>query len=286
VFARRHPPVHLSGLFLFRSTRKPWKEFTFDKIRTIAYPYFVWSAITITIKSALGGLVTHPYALSDIPLIFYSSIDQFWFLYVLFVLLIAVSVLLKLGATPWPIFGLAVLIYPGLLPITSGGLIVATRLMAIYLAIGLIVGVTRDVRTFSSARVGWLAVCVAGGLMLSSFGGWSALPYPTAIQPALAVSGIGAVVALALLLNKLNIDAAIRFLGRHSLEIYLVHTIGSAAVRIALIKLAYVSDPASHLVLGTLAGLFLPIAVVVFFDRIGFRFGFSLPGPKHHAYPI
>ena len=60
----------------------------------------------------------------------------------------------------------------------------------------------------------------------------------------------------------------------------------SAAVRIALVKLAYVSDPASHLVLGTLAGLCLPIAVVVFFDRIGFRFGFLLPGPKHHGYPI
>jgi fucose 4-O-acetylase-like acetyltransferase len=58
-----HMPLFffLSGLFLFRSTRKPWKEFTSDKIRTIAYPYFVWSAITITIKSALGGPKHHAY---------------------------------------------------------------------------------------------------------------------------------------------------------------------------------------------------------------------------------
>ena len=38
-----HMPLFLflSGLFLFRSTRKPWIEFASDKIRTVAYPYFV-----------------------------------------------------------------------------------------------------------------------------------------------------------------------------------------------------------------------------------------------------
>jgi fucose 4-O-acetylase-like acetyltransferase len=283
-----HMPLFffLSGLFLFRSTQKPWEDFAFDKIRTIAYPCFVWSVITIIIKSALGTTVTHPYALADMPLIFYSPIDQFWFLYALFVLLIVVSGFLKLGASPWAIFGLAFLIYPGLLPIPSGGVLIEARMEAIYLAIGLIVGVTRDVRTFSSAHVGSLAVCVVGGLIFSLFGGWSELPYRNVFQPVLAVSGIGAVVALALLINKLNVDASIRFLGRHSLEIYLAHPLGSASVRITLVKFAHVSDPASHLILGMLAGLFVPIALVVFFDQIGFRFGFSLPRPKQYGYSI
>jgi hypothetical protein len=32
--------------------------------------------------------------------------------------------------------------------------------------------------------------------------------------------------------------------------------------------------------------LLLPMALIVFFDRIGFRFEFSLPHPKRHGYCI
>jgi hypothetical protein len=91
-------------------------------------------------------------------------------------------------------------------------------------------------------------------------GGVVKLPYRHAFEPALAVSGTVAVVALALLTDKAKLAAAIQFL---ALEIYLIHTIASAGVRITLHKFAHVSAPAPHLVLGTLAGLYVPIAVVL-----------------------
>lgn len=276
-----HMPLFffLAGLFLFRSVEKPWGTFVSDKFRTIAYPYFVWSVLTVLIKAALGPLTNQPRNLSDLALILYAPIEQYWFLYVLFVLLIATSALLKLGIRPWAIFLVAILIYPGLLPVSSGGwhVLAVTREMAIYTVLGIIVGGWRGLGMISGIHAGWLALGVVAGLMVASLAGLSELPYMYALQPVFAVSGTVAVVALAVLTDKTKLAAAIQFLGRHSLEIYLAHTMASAAVRIALIKFAHVSEPVPHLMLGTLAGLYLPIAMVLLFERVGFRFAFTLP---------
>src|SRR5690242_21649611 len=69
-----HMPLFffLSGLFLFRSKEKPWKEFIWDKIRGLAYPYFVWSAVTLFIKTAVGTAANQPYSVSDFTFIFYK----------------------------------------------------------------------------------------------------------------------------------------------------------------------------------------------------------------------
>jgi peptidoglycan/LPS O-acetylase OafA/YrhL len=150
-------------------------------------------------------------------------------------------------------------------------------LFAIYLALGVVAASCRDLQSLSRIHVGWLALFVVAGLTASSLGGLPEFPYPYAFEPIFAVSGTVAVVALALLSGIAKLDTPIQFLGRYSLEIYVVHTIASAAVRIALLKIAHVSAPAPHLVLGTLAGLYIPIALVLIFNRVGFRFGFTLP---------
>ena len=286
-----HMPLFfiLSGLFLFRSKEKPWGAFVLDKLRTIAYPYFVWSVITMLIKAALGPITTHPYHLSDLPLILYAPIDQYWFLYVLFILLIAISALLKLGVSPWVVFVLAILIYPGLLSISSYGwsVLAVTSGMAIYTALGVIIGRDREhFRIISAIHVCWLALAVVAGLTVASLAGLPELPYRNVFQPVFAVSGAVAIVALAVLTDKAKLKATIQFLGRYSLEIYVVHSMASAGVRIMLLEFAHVSAPTPHLLFGTLAGLYMPIAVVLLFERVGFRFGFTLPKPAPLLTPI
>ena len=229
-----HMPLFffLSGLFLFRSTAKPWLEFAYDKVQRIAYPYFVWSVITLTFKTALQNVVNHPISLSDFLKLFYQPIDQFWFLYALFILLIVSSATLKLGVRPWAIFVSGILLYPGLLPVSSVlGILNMARLMAVHFALGVFIGSEQHIRMISGTPVRWLAASVTAGLMVSSLAGWTELPYRHAILPAcmFAVSEIIAVVALALLTDKAKLGA-IRFLGRYSLEIYLVHTIATAGV--------------------------------------------------------
>jgi fucose 4-O-acetylase-like acetyltransferase len=278
-----HMPLFffLSGLFLFRSKSKPWVDFAGDKLRRIAYPYVVWSLITLMFKAALGSVTNHPEELSDFPLIFYQPIDQFWFLYSLFIIMMMVSAALKLGMRPWVIFGSSILLYPGLLPISSFGLGVLhmTRLMAVYFALGVMIGNDQNIRRISSTPVSWLHLAVVAGLIVSSLAGWFEAPYRDAflLKATFAISGITAVLALALLVDQARLAAAFRLLGRYSLEIYLVHTIATAGARVALIKFAHISAPAPHLVLGTLAGLYIPIGLALIFKRVDFRFGFTLP---------
>jgi fucose 4-O-acetylase-like acetyltransferase len=278
-----HMPLFffLSGLFLFRSTSTPWVDFAGDKLRRLAYPYFVWSIITLMFKAALGSATNHPEGLSDFRLILYQPIDQFWFLYSLFIITMTVSVLLKIGVKKSVVFGVSILIYPALLPISLFGLgiINMTRLMLIYFALGVIIGSDHNIHRMSSQPVWSLPAAVATGLAVSSLAGWRQAPYRDAFLPTatFAISGIIAILALALLIDKARLGAAFRLLGRYSLEIYLVHTIATAGVRVALDKVAHISAPAPHLVLGTLAGLYIPIGLALIFQRVDFRYGFTLP---------
>ena len=276
-----HMPLFffLSGLFLIRSTKKPWKDFAIEKVRTLAYPYFVWSIIALSIASLLGSAVNHPFSFTDLTLILYSPIDQFWFLYVLLILSLSISALLRLPIKPWSLLLIAILIYPGILPISfDWGVLAETSIYGIYAALGLAVGATVDPGKFLAnvdpAKLGMIAF---GGLLVSLAAGWPDLPYRAALAPLFAIDGILAVVATSVFATKIRLAQPIVFLGRHSLEIYVAHTIASAAVRITLLRLAHISDPALHLLLGTLAGLFFPVALAVFFQRVGFRYGFSLP---------
>jgi peptidoglycan/LPS O-acetylase OafA/YrhL len=130
--------------------------------------------------------------------------------------------------------------------------------MAVYFALGVLIrGGDQNIRTISAAPVYSLPLCAAAGMIISALAGWPELPYQHTFvaRSTFAVSGIIAVLALALLADRAKFGAAIRFLGRHSLEIYSVHTIATAGVRITLVKFAHVSALAPHLVLGTLAGL-------------------------------
>ena len=91
-----HMPLFffLSGLFLSRSVGKSsLLEFMSDKVRVVAYPYIVWSTLTVLLKSALGSIPNTPRELSDLFLLAYHPIDQYWFLYILFVLTIIIGVL-------------------------------------------------------------------------------------------------------------------------------------------------------------------------------------------------
>jgi fucose 4-O-acetylase-like acetyltransferase len=249
-------------------------------VRTIAYPYFLWSTITVVLKAMLGDNPNHPSDLSAILLILYKPVEQFWFLYVLFILSLTISTLLKLRMKPGAILALAIVVYPGVLPISYWWGVVSSAAMenAIYVALGVAIAWGRDLRTVSRINVYWLAATIVAGLMVSSLGGMFEVQEWQKSEPPLAISGIIAIVALAVLADKTN-DAAIRFLGRYSLEIYVVHTIASAAVRIALQKVAHISAPAPHIILGTLAGLYIPIGLALIFHRVGFRFGFTIPSP-------
>lgn len=284
-----HMPLFffVSGLFLSRSTAKPAGEFAWNKLATIAYPYFVWSLVTLLIKSPLGQVVNQPRTLSEIPSIFYHPIEQFWFLYVLFLLTIAFGFLLKFGVKPWVIVFVGIVLYPGIWPLPWSGWapFELARINAIYLALGVIAGDKGLFRLLRGAGARLLVAVVATGfLIVTSLAIFLESSHPHALDFVLAVSGTAAIVTLALLANRAKVDSAIGFLGRYSLEIFVGHTIASGAIRIIFQTFGHGTNPALYILFGTVAGLYGPVLLAIFLKRIGFMWAFTLPRRKTAAH--
>jgi uncharacterized membrane protein YcfT len=183
---------------------------------------------------------------------------------------LAFSALLRFGVQPWFVLAIAALIY--LNPMSSlipWDAYYEMQTYAIYVAAGLVVASYKDPQSFSDSSATRLMLLIGLGTLISSLGGQPTLPERHELEPILAVGGITAIAALAILTNNTNVGSAIRLLGRHSLEIYVAHTIASAAIRIALANVAHITNPAIHLILGTLFGLYFPMALVLIFHRAG-----------------
>ncbi len=93
-----------------------------------------------------------------------------------------------------------------------------------------------------------------------------------------ALPGVLASLALAMSLpTNLRLTQGLAWIGRLSLEIYLVHTLASATMRAILLHGFKVQDVTLHLFLASAAGILIPVAMVLvsrrFHLRHVFRFG-------------
>ena len=276
-----HMPLFffLSGLFLAHSATKPSAEFVWDKLSSIAYPYIVWSTITLAIKSPLGEYVARPRTLLDFPDIFARPIEQFWFLYALFLITIILGFLLKLGIKPWGAVLGASFFYPGVWPLPWSGWIPfeQARSFSIFVALGTIVG--SDHLPYFLSQIGTkilAATTVVGFFVLSLLTIFLDDVHPHWLDLIMALSGIAAVIALAILADRGGISA-ISLLGRFSLEIFVAHTIFSATVRIFFQHFLHVTAPGPHILLGTIFGLCGPIVLAITLKRVGVMWAFTLP---------
>jgi fucose 4-O-acetylase-like acetyltransferase len=273
-----HMPMFffLSGLFLFRSaTRMTFKRFAADKIRTIAYPYFVWSIIVVLLKSLSSDLPNKPRGPDDLLTIPIEPIEQFWFLYVLFILVMLFGFLFALGAKPWMTVALAALLHPAVIPYLSNWSIMnEARGSAIYIALGALVGQSGYFKE-PSGKPFALALVAIAGLAFPALVVWSGSGGKWI--PALAISGTIGIAAASMLIHGFDkIMRATNYMGRNTLEIYVSHTIFSAAARIILLGLS-VQSSILHLAAGTIAGIAGPLAIAFLFKMANFRFGFTFP---------
>ncbi len=275
-----HMPLFflLSGLFLKISLQKGFAEFTAHKLRTIAYPYLLWSVLTVIVKASLGALVNRPRELSHLPSILVTPIEQFWFLYALFVLTMLIGGLITVGVRLWLLAVVALVAYPAVLPFAASGWppLDDTRHYAIYVMIGVLAHgcVSIPVRIPRATSVGLSAlgfVCVALFATLTTF------PGRDLVVPIVALIGIAATIALAAATSATSVGTLMQYLGRHSLEIYVAHTIASAGARIMLAKEFNIYDPTVHIALGIFAGVLGPLGLVLALRRLGVQWAFVLP---------
>ena len=105
----------LSGFFLRKSIEKrKFKQFLNAKFSTLLYPYLVWTFIQVSIQIYLSSHLNSNRSIEDYLYIFIAprEIDHFWFIYALFNISITYFLFIKLFKDKkWLIFLLAVLMY-------------------------------------------------------------------------------------------------------------------------------------------------------------------------------
>jgi fucose 4-O-acetylase-like acetyltransferase len=282
----------VSGLFVRRSLEKrglgPFVQY---KFATILYPYFVWGGVQVAFQvlAYQQGLANMPRAWGDLAYLLYNphGLGQFWFLYVLF----AVAVLFALAHTyahpsrlAWLVVGLVGYLSSSFLPPYFGAKTIAEFFF--FLIIGDWVSrwflAPANYQTLGSAKL--LAVVLPIFLVFHSYlyfhfdevGTWPRPSWQRVWLMASVFAGLALMFNLSFLLDRLGWAKWLRFIGNHSLYIYMLHIIVGAGARAILLKLGGSQYPniAFYLTLGLAIGV--PIAFYQATKRLGWWFLFSL----------
>lgn len=274
----------LAGVLALKSASCSSLEFVMKKLRTIAYPYLVWSILQTGFQILMVGSTTHVATLADIIKIPFVPVMQFWFLYALFFMYLIFIILKQFGnsRTIYFIFALflSIVLRFGSIPYIP--VIVYVSQYFVYFSIGIICsGIWEDNKLFE--KKGHLAIVTICSALLSMlpvsgcadipifFNDWStyifALPGGVMIM-----CGAILITGSCKLLNRL-----LSLIGRKSLEIFVAHVFFLAGYRVGLIKLLHINDVWLHLIGGWLVGLAGPIILAYLSYRFQFRYLFSWP---------
>ncbi len=291
-----HMPLFffLSGLFIQQSVKKSSAAFFGHKLRTIAYPYALWSILQCLAASlvvgytnsrippidVIRGLAIHPYM-------------QFWFLYVLMLCMAAYWLGNALGLGRKGFFAAAVLAHvagpwihlahigPAFAWLADWYVLYEWRANVIYFAAGALA---------APALMKWtprLPSSLLTLLTLAGLTGAAALaplhdtPWSYATNVLAAYLGILAICAAAIALSRRPISDALVKLGNATLPIFAAHVILTGAARVLLQRGLHINLISVHLIVGFTLGLFGPIALNSLAIRLGvpYLFDFRLKRP-------
>lgn len=276
-----HMPLffYLSGLFIERSASKPLRKFVVSKLKVIAYPYLVWSVLQTVLQAIASSYTNSSVSLSNLWRIIYQPVMQYWFLYTLFVIMVVYAIIHKLNVSSRVFLILAILFY--LTQIADVGLgswrvLYSVRGYAIYLALGAVIGSSRLMSQLSQWKTQTLLMVTIGGFWAVGLAVGFNLMAVKLLTPIVAIFGITASVALAILLDRFNQIDVVKQWGSLSLEIFVAHTIASASLRIFLQYVFGFTNPIAHLILGTAIGIYAPIALYRICQPSRLRYMFRL----------
>lgn len=280
--------AYLSGLFVARGVdRAGPRDFAVRRVALFAWLYVLWGVAQGAVR-ALAGSATNGEKTWGQVLELWIPEGQLWFLpWLMAATVIAVVV------TPWGSTSRAVAAVSGAsaLAIAVWGLEppwVFTRgwaLLAPFL-LGCAVTSAAHRRVFAAPRLRW--VLLVGGLAAwVSATSSTAVVLPTTQSDARTAAGIAlgvvgcvggtvACLSLSAVLARTSIARPVAALGRYSLEIFLSHIIVVSGTRVILTR-AGMTDAATHVVLGVVLGLLVPVVLARAVARMRWTWVFGLP---------
>lgn len=276
-----HMPLFffLSGPMVPGRVEKGQGRFLATILRTIAWPYFLWSVVQYSAIYMAGSLVNRPVEafwgpLLNLPLM---SISQFWFLYVLFFLHLAALILLPLlGRVGFLLLAVAARVGGAVLHLPVMPHLVLVHGLAY--AVGCAAGPdgVGKVAGWISGRLWamWLLVILAGAALFggaaaivdaqgSAFAHLSAdrISALTGRAPFIPVAALAVLAVLAVSMRMSGpIAVLLGYVGRHAMTIFVLHVLFIAGTRILLGHLSH-PGPWPMLLACWTIGLLAPLLV-------------------------
>ena len=283
----------ISGLFLSQVIGRDWLRFSDRRAVHYLYFYALWAVLQIAFKVGLG--TGDPVsALGQIALAIVRPYGVLWFIYMLAVFSLATKLLYELRAPHWGVLLIGALLQMS--PVQTGLTIVdyfAEYFVYFYAGYALAPQIfkivdwaEKNVEVAIGALVAYALVNAAlvfgGGFEMRPVHaqmGYASLP---GLHLLLAFTGSIALCVFAALLMRLKWMAWLRWLGAHSIVVYLSFSIPMAATRVLLLKLGIVTDTGllSSIVLAS--ALVSPLILYALIQKTGWgRFLFERPAWAH-----
>jgi fucose 4-O-acetylase-like acetyltransferase len=273
----------LSGAFFVRSLSRPFMKVLTTKIRTIVYPYFLWSLVMLIIGTLTVRFRNGTETLTEFPRLFYDPILHFWFLFALFVIMMAVYVAHRLRISRWLVLlgTLALFVWSAsTIFYTVWYVIGQIGYFAIYFVAGYLVGsdfIKRVEATPLAVNVGMLAL---GGVILAAVPVTGLNVTALIWQPLAATIAMLMTINLSVIMARYSVLSFVRYWGDVSLEIYLVHVLALSSTRIVLYNLLGIENAWLHIIAGIIIGMYAPIVLRKLSDMVGTDILFVAPRLK------
>ncbi|WP_423067625.1 acyltransferase family protein [Devosia sp. CN2-171] len=283
----------ISGLFLGQVIARPWAHYADRRVVHYLYFYLLWAVLQIAFKVGLG---TGDFgeALAQVARAVIEPYGVLWFIYMLAVYSLVTKLLFAARVPHW--LALAVGVALQVLEVkTDIALVDHFAMYFVYFYAGYAFAPTVfRIAEVARGRTGLAVVCliayaVLEGVLVFAGGsemhprsitmGYAALPF---VHLALGFAGSLLVCLTAALLIKLPHMDWLRWLGEHSIVVYLSFSIPMAASRMLILK-SGVTDDVSVVSIAVMAiALVSPLILYWLIEKTGYgRFLFERPAWAH-----
>jgi len=261
----------LSGFFIRSSLLKRTNgEFVTIKLKTLFYPYIVWTFIQITVQIIFANYINADRTWRDYLAVFTNprSIDQFWFIFALFNLALTYLLLFRITqGKKWILFAIGIFFY-FINRYIEVNVIDDILDNFIYLVIGdLVSGFVLDKENTSTIKSHWWLLVFTLAFLVTQYFylkyGPNEYDNPTRIEPFAygIIALVGSVLTILISFHLANVDwlLFIRVAGFHSMYIYLMHTLIGAPVKIVLSKVLHMQNGGLIALIATFVACLIPI---------------------------
>lgn len=270
-----HMPIFfcISG-YLYEKTKKDftwnnYKNFEIKKIVNLAIPYFTFYLLFVGINMLFSNSVNTPRGIDDILDIFNNPMAPYWFLYALLSIFIVIPIIEKVFKNK------KYLIIITLLFLKIGSIFIKTNVYfldmifanAFYFYLGNFInnkelkkenGIRKSIYNMLMALV-YIAIAIIIYMNIREINNYVF----EIIKIVMAVAGIFISVNIFKMIKSSKILDTMK---NYTFQIYLLHTIFAAGIRIVLMKIG-IQNYIIHFIAGMLASIYIPVLIGIICNK-------------------